>query len=52
MTESPIVFNLPGLYVLDRIDELQEYITNFPDSRLVPVFQKEIDELEALAKYL
>lgn len=34
--------------ILNRIEELEEYIQNFPDSVLVPIHQKEIDYLEAL----
>lgn len=52
MAESPIYFNLPGLQTLDRIDDLEEYIKNFPDSPLVPVFQNELEGLYNLAKYL
>lgn len=32
--------------VFDRVEELQEYICNFPDSVLVPIFEKEIEYLQ------
>jgi len=31
---------------IDQIEELEEYIANFPDSALVPVFRSTIAELE------
>lgn len=34
--------------ILDRIEELEEYIQNFPDSVLAPIMQKEIDLLKSL----
>lgn len=39
------------LIISDRIEELNEYIQNFPDSRLTPIHQKEIDYLTALLEY-
>lgn len=52
MQESKIHFNLPSLQTLERIEELQEYIRNFPESKLVPCCRRELEELEALAKHL
>ncbi len=37
-----------GEKILDRIEELEEYIQNFPESKLTPIFQKEIDFLNSL----
>ena len=34
--------------IFDRISELEEFIRNFPDSPLCPVFQKELDYLTSL----
>ena len=34
--------------ILDRIAELETYIQNFPESKLVPIFQKELNYLKAL----
>lgn len=34
--------------ILDRIEELDEYMQNFPDSILTPIMQKEIDYLNSL----
>ena len=36
------------LKILDRIEELETYIQNFPDSVLAPIHQKEINHLKAL----
>ena len=46
MGDSKIVWDLPSeSAVLDRIAELQEFINNFPESKLVPVFENAIAEL-------
>jgi len=46
MEDSKIVWDLPSeSAVIDRIAELQEFIKNFPESRLVPVFENAIAEL-------
>lgn len=34
--------------ILDRLEELNEYIQNFPDSVLTPIMQKEADYLKSL----
>ena len=34
--------------ILDRLEELYSYLQNFPNSELSPIFQREIDYLEAL----
>ena len=52
MSESNIYFNLPGLWTLDRIEELESCISNFPESKLVPAWKEELEKLAALAKYL
>lgn len=39
-----------GERVFDRIEQLTEYITNFPDSKLTPIFKKEIEMLEKTRK--
>ena len=36
--------------VYNRIEELSEYITNFPESKLTPIFKKELEYLETLRK--
>lgn len=33
--------------ILDKIDELRAALENFPESRLAPVWQHAIEELEA-----
>ena len=39
--------NIPsGEYALSRIEELEAFIDNFPDSALAPIFEKEIAYLE------
>lgn len=35
--------------ILDRIEELQTFIQNFPNSVLSPIMQKEIDYLNSLS---
>lgn len=39
-----------GEKMLDRIEELYEYLENFPDSKLAPIVQNEIDLLNSLLK--
>lgn len=39
-----------GEAIYDRIEQLTEYITNFPESKLTPIFKKEIEHLETLRK--
>ncbi len=39
-----------GETIFDRIEELTEYISNFPESPLTPIFKKEIAELETIRK--
>ena len=34
--------------ILDRLEELNEFIENFPDSVLAPIMQKEADYLKSL----
>lgn len=41
-------WNIPGgLAILDRLEELLEMIDCCPDSRLVPLWKREVEELEA-----
>ena len=43
-----IVWNIPDeSQILDRIEELYELIKNFPEAKLVPVWQHAIEDLEA-----
>lgn len=39
-----------GETVCNRIDKLTEYISNFPESKLTPIFKQEIEYLETLKK--
>ena len=34
--------------ILDRLEELNEFLQNFPDSVLAPIMQKEADYLKSL----
>ena len=43
-----MVWNIPSEKMYARIEELKEYIQNFPDSKLAPIMQKEIEFLENL----
>ena len=44
-----ITWNIPGgLQALGRLEELYQYLENFPESRLAPAIQEEIAILEAL----
>jgi hypothetical protein len=36
--------------VYNRLEELYEFIENFPESKLTPIFKKEIEYLETLRK--
>lgn len=41
-------WNIPSeSLMLDKLDELHQAISNFPESKLVPVWQHAIKELEA-----
>ena len=47
-----MVWNIPNeSQILDRIDELSQAIENFPESKLVPVWQHAIEDLEAKLNY-
>jgi hypothetical protein len=39
-----------GERIFNRIEELTEYINNFPNSKLTPIFKKEVEYLETLRK--
>lgn len=39
-----------GEKILDRIEELYEYLQNFPNSALAPILQKELDHLNSILK--
>lgn len=44
---EPIDINIPsGEYALHRIEEMEAFLDNFPDSALAPIFKKEIAYLE------
>lgn len=45
-------WNIPsGLTILDRLEELLEMIDCCPDSPLVPLWQREVKELDAQLVY-
>ena len=45
-------WNIPSeSLILDKLDELHQAISNFPESKLVPVWRHAIDELEAHLPY-
>lgn len=49
---AEIVWNLPSEGdIIDRIEELEECLRNFPESKLVPVWRSEIAQLEAYPVY-
>lgn len=39
-----------GEKMLDRIEELYEALQNFPDSKLAPIWQREVDYLNSILK--
>lgn len=41
-------FRIPSERITDRLEELYEYLHNFPDSRLAPAVRSEIAYLEEL----
>ena len=44
-----ITWNIPGgLQALDRLEELYQYLENFPESKLAPAIWEEIARLEEL----
>ena len=44
-----IEWNIPGeLQSLDRLEELYQYLDNFPESKLAPAIREEIARLEEL----
>lgn len=43
-----MVWRIPGEWMLDRLDELYEYLENFPESALSVAVQHEIEYLESL----
>ncbi|MBQ9269684.1 MAG: hypothetical protein IJ206_09240 [Oscillospiraceae bacterium] len=46
--ESKIVWNLPGERALDRIEELLEYLENFPEGMMAETARHELERLEQL----
>lgn len=48
ITKQMCPLRVKSEYTYERIEELREYISNFPDSSLVPVFENEIKRLESL----
>ena len=43
-----ITWNIPSESALDRLEELYQYLENFPESQLAPAIREEIAILEAL----
>ena len=44
-----ITWDIPGgLSALDRLEELYQYLENFPESKLAPAIREEIARLEEL----
>lgn len=37
-----------GEKILDRIEELETYIQNFPNSKLAPIMQNELNHLNSI----
>lgn len=46
---AEIVWNIPSEgQILDRLEELNTYLENFPNSKLSPIVRKEVAYLESL----
>lgn len=43
-----ITWNIPSESALDRLEELYQYLENFPESKLAPAIREEIARLEEL----
>lgn len=43
-----IVWNIPSETAIDRLEELYQYLENFPESKLAPAIWEEIAILEEL----
>ena len=39
-----------GERLVERAEELTEYLQNFPNSKLAPILQKELDYLQSITK--
>lgn len=49
MDDARITFNIPDEeYIIDRLEELREYLRNFPDGMMASAVRNEIARLEAL----
>ena len=46
-----IVFNIFSEKSLDRMEELREYLRNFPESALAPAMRNELEYLEYLGDH-
>ena len=47
-SESNLVWNIPGTAACDRIDELREYLENFPSGPISDAARRELARLEEL----
>lgn len=45
-SESNLVWDIPGTAACDRIDELREYLENFPDGSVSEPARRELERLE------
>lgn len=48
LTESDITWDIPGAGTYDRIDELHEYLENFPDGSVAEPARRELERLEKM----
>lgn len=48
MSDSHIIWNIPGSATYDRIDELREYLENFPNGPISDAARHELERLEEL----
>lgn len=49
MDDARITFNIPNEeYITDRLEELREYLRNFPDGIMAQAVRNEISRLEAM----
>lgn len=49
MDDAKISSNIPNEeYIIDRLEELREYLRNFPDGIMASAVRNEISRLEAL----
>lgn len=48
MKESSITWHIPGEKAFDRLEELEEYLSNFPDGIMADAARHEVEHLKAL----